>query len=295
MSDPLGAFELLRNDAEDLANEESSNIAQYSLVLSENLTQFTELNLTCYFLGFKGANLLSSCLLNAGQLQSLYLKNNSLGPEGTKTIITGIAGLRNLTLLDLSGNDIGDLGAAALVEMSRGYELRSLFLAQNCITENGMLSISQYVASSSMLEVLHLQGNPFGDVGVSHLMKAFQPRKEYALRSLYLNATKTTDRSVHNIADVLRTIPQSLAGIQEIHFEGNQLTNIGVAAITLLSGWEHVDHGFLGIGDFRKNVTNTSQRDRDGLNQIREILQGMLKRQRDLEEEVKCLREEIRR
>ncbi len=87
-------------------------------------------------------------------LTDLSLKNSNMGDEEVKILAFGH--LYNLTLLDLSGNSIGDAGATFMKNFTN---LRELHLAGNNLGEKG----TQILAQITNLKFLNLQRNNLED------------------------------------------------------------------------------------------------------------------------------------
>ena len=144
------------------------------------------------------ARLVKLALLQNSNLSVLKLGYNNLGDEGLATLASGIASHGSLSSLDLGFNNISDEGCMSLVSAilstfkcdstsnnsgslpgsgtlngaMTSAGLHTLYLAGNCIGEEGAMALSRVIRSRCGLKILHLTGNGVGPDGVRCLMEA---------------------------------------------------------------------------------------------------------------------------
>ncbi len=116
-------------------------------------------------------------LLQNSSLSVLRLGYNNLSDEGVTTLASGISTHAALTSLDLGFNSIGDKGCIALSSAilstsRRGGKLHTLYLAGNCIGEEGARALAQVLRCGCGLKRIHLTRNCIGPDGVKELMEA---------------------------------------------------------------------------------------------------------------------------
>jgi Ran GTPase-activating protein (RanGAP) involved in mRNA processing and transport len=118
------------------------------------------------------ARLVKMALLQNKQLTVLKLGYNNLGDQGASILADGIgSGVLNLQSLDLGFNNIGDVGCAALCR-SISERLHTLYLAGNLIGEDGAMAIADLVRRGSSLRKIYLTGNLLGPDGVKAITEA---------------------------------------------------------------------------------------------------------------------------
>ncbi|MBA4066211.1 MAG: hypothetical protein C0501_21350 [Isosphaera sp.] len=141
------------------------NAGARALARSPNLRNLTGLDLSGNHIAPNGARALAQSPNLVG-LTCLHLPHNRIGDEGVQALARG---LRNLTSLNLSGNDIGLPGARALAESPHLANLTHLDLRWNRIGDEGVqaLATSPYLTN---LRSLDLGGNDIGAVGVRALV-----------------------------------------------------------------------------------------------------------------------------
>mmetsp|Transcript_29524 Transcript_29524/g.42862 ORF Transcript_29524/g.42862 Transcript_29524/m.42862 type:complete len:948 (+) Transcript_29524:372-3215(+) len=133
------------------------------------------------------ARLVKLALLQNASLSVLKLGYNQLGDEGAVTLASGISAHGALESLDLGFNDVGDEGCAALSKAMlstrgggsgpsapalAGGTLHTLYLAGNCIGEEGTHALASVIRGGCGLRRLHLTGNGIGPDGVKALTEA---------------------------------------------------------------------------------------------------------------------------
>ncbi|CAE7640528.1 Nlrc5 [Symbiodinium sp. CCMP2456] len=135
---------------------------------------------------------LSSCT----QLQRLNLARNRIGDTGAEklaeTMLSSPRLLQSLIFLDLSGNEIGDLGlcslAAALPSLS---DIQSLELDCNFIGDQGACGLATALPRTGLRRLV-LRGNEIGDGGAGEL----------ALVMPRCNSLQLLDLSENEVSDV---------------------------------------------------------------------------------------------
>ena len=120
-------------------------------------------------------------------LRKLYLQNNKI-EQGCKSIGHEIMVADDeLTVLDLSNNNIGDDGARAMsIALNSKNSLKQLILKANNITAYGVFKISEVLAKNKQLTLLDLSDNIIGDSGAKELaqcLKVNETLKELRLDS----------------------------------------------------------------------------------------------------------------
>ncbi|KAJ8645645.1 hypothetical protein MRB53_007393 [Persea americana] len=196
------------------------------------------------------------CLSNLPKLETLLLLGNNLGSYSSA--LTGLCGLSTLKSLDLSVNHFDDsslpmcIGNFSLLENLYLFEnnlsghfgnsisglkrLQVLHLASNQLTDDG---ISPWISNLTSLIVLRLGRNKLKG---SNTMRGLCGLS--ALTSLYLSdnylsslpicmgnfsSLEKLELSRNNLTNLFSNSIPGLKGLQELHLESNQLTDVGIS------------------------------------------------------------------
>jgi hypothetical protein len=124
------------------------------------------------------AALLTSSRLS--RLTSLSLATCAVGFTAWESAVNAPSGPR-LSHLDLSGNELGDVGTALLTRWSGLVHVRSLDLSRNEIGDDGARALAQ-AASLGGLRQLWLNGNHISEAGKRTLSTAPHLRRAFVLQ-----------------------------------------------------------------------------------------------------------------
>ena len=192
------------------------------------------------------ARLVKLALLQNSSLSNLKLGYNNLGDEGVSTLASGIAIHVAISALDLGFNNVGDIGCMALAEaiLSRN-RIRTdcmnsatknsgsnkkvalfdtLYLAGNCIGEEGATSLASVVRNGCGLRRLHLTGNGVGPDGIRVLMEAITEDDLRQQREVanFIHARKPMS---------LSSLQSPKGAIHELFLGGTGMGNVGCCAV----------------------------------------------------------------
>lgn len=148
----------------DLANNELGNGAVDAIAGSDRLRHLARLDLSRNKLTAAGIDSLARAT-GFTRLGELLLAGNSLGPRGAEALAGSHLPLR---VLDLTDNDIGAAGAAALADSATLDGLQTLLLAGNGIGSDGVGAVSGSRALGALRE-LDLASNDIGPSGAAAL------------------------------------------------------------------------------------------------------------------------------
>ena len=116
----------------------------------------------------EGAKSLSVLLKSKGsKLKSIILSGNKIKSEGAKHIGAALSCNPSLTHIDLSDNELGDVGANWIGEalVVQNNKLNRLGLAFNGITDNGMATLCMGLRCCSSLEAFDIGNNMIQNAG----------------------------------------------------------------------------------------------------------------------------------
>jgi len=173
-----------------------------STALAQN-TQLTELKLAGCGIGNAGVSQLAKVL--PAQVQMLSLEHNCIGNSAAAELGMALQKPnRLLCILDLTSNQIGDVGVTALAKgLSSCKSLSELSLSSNCLDDCGTVQLCSALHGCSALKALDLSNNAIGDIGCEAV-------------SLLLNQVDTVqqvDLSVNAITGgAINKLEQDIAG-----------------------------------------------------------------------------------
>ena len=133
----------------------------------------------------------------------------------------------SLTHLDLTGNSIGDSGAASLSQaLAVNSSLTNLNLGWNYISDSGAASLSQALAVNSSLTNLNLSWNSIGDSGAASLSQALEVNS--SLTKLDLSGNSISDSGAASLSQALE-VNSSLTNLDLMH---NDIGPSGAASLS---------------------------------------------------------------
>ncbi|XP_059817951.1 NACHT, LRR and PYD domains-containing protein 3-like isoform X2 [Hypanus sabinus] len=191
----LGYVGLTDSGAEDLVSALSTN------------TSLTDLDLSGNKLGDSGVKLVSAALRNPEcKIQRLGLNRVGLTDSGAEDLVSALSTNPSLTVLNLSGNKLGDSGvklvSAALRNpeckiqrlglwdvgltdsgaedlvsaLSTNPSLTDLNLGSNSLTDRSVSALRRLILTLPSLELIRLWGNRFSETGRKELRSLQEPR-----------------------------------------------------------------------------------------------------------------------
>ena len=125
--------------------------------------QVHELNLAENGLTAQGTKSIS---LMINILKELDISHNNIGDLGAKTLSQGLAHTMTLKRLDIGHSNIGLMGASKLAHvLAMNSSLEILCISANCIDHNGVIGFATALRASKTLRELDLSHNNIGDQG----------------------------------------------------------------------------------------------------------------------------------
>ncbi|XP_027715837.1 NACHT, LRR and PYD domains-containing protein 12-like isoform X2 [Vombatus ursinus] len=198
---------------------------ELSKVLSTS-QHLTELDLTGNALGDLGLQHLCPGLSHpACKLQTLWLKICHLTPSACQNLSSVLSTNQNLTELDLSLNDLGDLGVKSLCEglCHSKSQLQTLRLGICRLTFVSCEALSTTLQSSVHLKALDVSFNDLEDKGVHLLCEGLQ-HSNCKLHKLWLDSCCLSGAACRDLASALGA-NQTL---RELYLTNNALGDLGV-------------------------------------------------------------------
>jgi Ran GTPase-activating protein (RanGAP) involved in mRNA processing and transport len=251
-------------DIGDLANDRSlARIRNEIAALNEGEVY---LSFTGKNIGDKEVRLIAALLMKKGQgLESLYLNENNIGPEGAAYISELLKDHPTITELDLEQNCLGADGVAYIGEMlAKNKTLLKLDLTNNKIGDWGAQSLGQGLITNSSLEKLEVDDNGISDAGVEGLMK-FHENDTSQLTIMVLSSNAIGPRGTKAIAKGLATNPQ----LRDLYLSNNKIDDEAAKVLANAlaennTNLLHLDiednamteNGVKGFDDIMKNSSN---------------------------------------
>lgn len=172
------------------------------------------------------ARLVKLALLQNSKLSVLKLGYNNLSDEGIITLASGISAHGSLTSLDIGFNNVGNEGCCALASAiaraaGNGGALHTLYLAGNCITEEGAFALSNMYDQGVGVRRLNVTGNKFGPDGIHALVSAMINHQEKVIKRNHSGSNN---------------LPQSneIEGIEELFLGGTGMGPYGCRTVAKL-------------------------------------------------------------
>ena len=168
------------------------------------------------------------------EVQEVDLANRKISHHNTPTLIESLSSFKNLQLLDLSCNLLGDCGIRLLANNKNKHLalLEQLSIAENQFGSEGSKSLSLNTIWEN-LKVLNLSGNSIGNEGIKFIA---QNPAWTALRVLALNHIGLDQNGAKDLA-----VNESWEKLEELYLDGNfGLGDQGLLALVYNKTWIHL-------------------------------------------------------
>jgi Ran GTPase-activating protein (RanGAP) involved in mRNA processing and transport len=114
-------------------------------------------------------------------VSNLFLFARQISDDGASAIGRQLPA--NLKILDMSDNDVADVGVQVISRAIIDSRLEKVVLANNKIGDSGATALSQAVTQSLILYELDLTWNEIGDEGATSLARGLVPTLDGTLGS----------------------------------------------------------------------------------------------------------------
>lgn len=168
-----------------------------------------ELSLAGNAVGNEGIQLLCESLVQPScQLESLWVKSCSLTAACCPRVGAMLAQNRSLQELQMSSNNLGDVGVEELCQGLRqpGTTLRALWLGDCEVTDQGCHSLAALLLANHSLRELDLSNNCMSEVGVLRLAESAQ-QPNCTLEKLILFDTYWSEETEDRLQAVVEEKP----------------------------------------------------------------------------------------
>ena len=167
-------------------------VSLVSALCDHNALKYLDLSGTN--IGKEDCDQLARLLSSSQCLETLYIGFNSLSSDSIIELVHALSHPNcSLKTLNLSGNPIGDEGAAALAQsITKNKTITWLWLSRCGITATGGAELASSVTVNSTIERLHIGGNSLGEAVPTYAELVRQSRK---LKTLDLYDDKSLSQS----------------------------------------------------------------------------------------------------
>lgn len=180
-------------------------------------------------------------LLNYDNIIKLSLRNSQINPEQSKLLADGFKSNHSLKILDLSGNNLGYVGAKYIADtLVKNTGIISLDISRNNIEEAGAIFLANMLKVNNSLIALNLSNNNIKDVGVIFLSNNLASNKSLSYIALQYN--NIGERGIEALSDLLLNNNT----LTKLKIDGNNINYQGIehiaksmdinASIIMLSG-----------------------------------------------------------
>ena len=174
-----------------------------------------------------GVPFIASGLCINRTIRTLDISNNNISDLGAQEIARALHENQTLQALNISCNNIRVDGAKAMAEaLHENKELQYLDISNNNILDNGVIAISECMKKHSKLQQLVISGNNISSKGTHQLAEAVKINT--TLRSLDISNNKISSDGVKFINDCLKLN----CTLKELNLSENEITNEGVMELS---------------------------------------------------------------
>nr|XP_060476340.1 leucine-rich repeat-containing protein 74A isoform X6 [Panthera onca] len=157
----------------------------------------------------------------------MNLNHHGLGPSGTKAIAIALVSNTSVVTLELADNCIMEEGTLSLVQMlQENYYLQDLNISNNDLGLKGASTISEFLQrNTSSLLNLQLSGNNFKDEAAELFCQAFSAN--YRIKTLDLSHNEFSDKGGEHLGQMLALN----IGLQSLDLSWNHFHTRGAVAL----------------------------------------------------------------
>jgi len=183
------------NLAKNQINSENAGALIKALVTNEGLQ---EIHLQTNNLDKEVVPTLIEEIPKLEKLKTLDLSENKLSDSGTSKLVEGLQSTNlGLSALQLSGNGIGDAGAAAIATfISKNKTVSKIVLRDNKISDEGAIALANALKENDLIDEIDLANNRIGNKGAMALRKSLKSHK--SMLSVNLSGNKLAGGSELN-------------------------------------------------------------------------------------------------
>jgi len=178
-------------------------------------------------IGDESVSVLAQFVVQNNILRILDLRSNGITHHAALSLQGMLISSTCLSTLNMSNNDLSDMGATALARGLAHSEgcLENIDLSQNNISSKGIVALAKAVRINKRLTNLNISFNPIGDEGATAIAATLTHNN--TLRCISMRRCGITDQGAQGIADYL----PRMHWMKELVIPQNDITTQGSAAI----------------------------------------------------------------
>ena len=188
------------------------------------------------YLGLNSIKVISLLLLDTNRLSRLDLSRNNIGNLGVEILVNSIKKSRSLVSLNLSSNSISHKGGQLIFD-SFIYQQSIVDLNlsslegsnRNRITSVGLENIPIYLSINHFIENLHLSGNSIKNEGFLYICEGLE--KNQSLQYLDISNNGINEKGIKKGLEVISTY-KIYSKINNLNISNNQILNTGILLLT---------------------------------------------------------------
>ena len=162
-----------------------------------------------------GAISISHALMVNQTLLELYMRNNQIGDDGIIAIASSLSN-SSITLLDVNGCGISDVGVRSLAEvLSSNQTIRELWLWYNPITVDGARLIMKAAVDNTVCEHVWINSEYYDDE-VKRMKNILYDRSKQDVRSYFHNVANNYCYAYGN-RGIIKTPVKMMIVLKKIH------------------------------------------------------------------------------
>ncbi|CAF2045134.1 unnamed protein product [Rotaria magnacalcarata] len=194
-----------KSDTPDTLMHQDGRIEEL-MELMESIDFYSEVDLSSKKIGDQDMNVLCKKVIVDKKCGKLRLERNEISGEGAKILADRLYNNTSLVELNLSNNQISDIGTHDLAQALSidNQTLEWLDLDSNNITDEGAGYLADMLKTNTTIQMLSLGSNAIGDRGVRQLTSTITPDNK-TLQCLNLASNKLiTDACINDLIEMIQ-------------------------------------------------------------------------------------------
>ena len=189
----------------------------------------------CNF-GINSIRVISILLLDTNRLSRLDLSRNNIGNLGVEILVNSLKKSRSLVSLNLSSNSISHKGGQLIFDFFVNQQsIVDLNLAslegsnRNRLTSLGIQNIPIYLNNNHFIEMLNISGNSIKNEGFLYICQGLE--KNQSLQQLDISNNGINEKGIKKGLEVISNF-KILSKICNLNISNNNISDVGILLIT---------------------------------------------------------------